>query len=114
MAQHSSTAQFYQSHSQISHSNGITMITNNNKKIYDFGLNIDLNRQCIRIQAKNKFTKDAYYGEYTQEQLKKMGFYQSIKGIINILLSILHLTNYLLFSLFLSLFVSSNQYLLDL
>ena len=66
------------SHQSISH--GITMITSNPKQPYNFAVSIDLSSQRIRVQAKNKFTKDAYYGEYSHEQLKKMGFHQSIKG----------------------------------
>ena len=45
---------------------------------------MDSAKKRIKIQAKNKLKSEVqYYCEYTEDALKKIGFYQSVKGYYN-------------------------------
>jgi uncharacterized protein YxjI len=64
-------------------SEGPTMITSNSKQPYAFIVTLEAMNSKIKIQAKNTQTKDAYLGEYTQQSIKKIGYFQSVKGFYN-------------------------------
>lgn len=71
-------------YSQKKRTTTTTIITNNARQPYTFHTNLDSSKTKIRIQAKNRNTKDAFYGEYSSEALRKIGFHQHIKGSITL------------------------------
>mmetsp|Transcript_69976 Transcript_69976/g.62757 ORF Transcript_69976/g.62757 Transcript_69976/m.62757 type:complete len:109 (+) Transcript_69976:78-404(+) len=59
-------------------------ITSNSSQPFLFSVTMDSSKKRIKIQAKNKLQSDKqYYSEYTEDSLKKIGFYQSVKGFYN-------------------------------
>lgn len=55
------------------------MITKNPEQPYIFTLNIENN--MLKIHAKDRKTKDAFFVEVGVERLRVMGFNQSLKGL---------------------------------
>ena len=59
-------------------------ITSNSSQPFLFSVTMDSAKKRIKIQAKNKLkSEEQYYCEYTEDALKKIGFYQSLKGYYN-------------------------------
>ena len=67
-----------------SSNNGMTRITNNKSQSFLFSVTMDTLKSKIKIHAKHKLkSHEQYEIEYTEDNLKKLNFYQSMKGFYN-------------------------------
>eukprot|EP01084_Bolivina_argentea_P090493 163055_1 len=62
----------------------VIMITSNKSQPFLFSVSLDSSKKKVKVHAKNKLnSEEQYVGEYTEIDLKKIGFYHSIKGFYN-------------------------------